>query len=243
MLTLLFGAAVAGTTAIDVAGARSLGMPRLHEPFEDCECVAMTWDSARGPLTLEVPLDDISRIEHTTGDGPHEVALVVSDGTRLPLEEAPCVFAEQASAKYQTVLGIDVQVVGDRAADGSTCGDAFEDLRQWSEEVNRLQRSSVHYISNDDLQLASLTVVSSKGNDGEVATVKRTLAASRSRAARCWADAEDAGSVVMVSKGGALKARRSGDAGVDACMSELAASTTMPAGTAKVKVVFGPPNG
>jgi len=249
LLTLMLGgalgiapAAFAGTTAIDAASAESLGMPRLHEPFTDCNCVAMTWDSSKGPLTLEVGRDQVDHLEHDVSEveAPNRLTLVTTAGQRIPLEEAPCVFAERAADKYTTVLDIPVEIVGEQAADGSTCGDTFQDLREWSDEVTRRQHENLHYIESSDLQLASLKVLSSKGAAPEIAGVKRALAASRSRAASCWGEASEA-TVVVKAKGGALHAKRTGDATVDACFLEMVSATAIPAGKVKVKAIFGPP--
>jgi len=240
VLGVFGGAANAAPTPIDAQSAQSLGMPRLHEPFTDCDCVAMTWDTENGPLTLEVPRDQVDHLEHAVTDGPNKLALVTTEGARIQLEEAPCVFAERAGRRYVEVLGLSVELVGTPLADDSTCGDTFQDLRAWNDEVIRLQHEGIKYVQSSDLKLASLKVLSSKGAETDVATVRRTLAATRGRAASCWTEGSGA-SVVVMAKGGALRAKRSGDAGVDACISEMVSATSIPAGKAKVKVVYGPP--
>ena len=241
--------ALAATTPIDVVTASQLGMPRLHDPFSDCQCVGMTWDDGGETLTLEVPVADIVGLERVVVEGGHDVSLVLVSGERLLLEQAPCVFAEQMSQKYATVLALQTTVVG---AEGeqvdATCGDVLEGVRQWSAEVQRQQREAVHYLSTEDIPLASLQVLSSKGEEGAVTGARRALAAARTRAASCWTgDASAASESVQLTvkgSGGArpkVKAKAVGVAALDRCFDEIASAVSIPAGKIKIKAVYGPP--
>jgi hypothetical protein len=249
MLTILTTVALAGQVAVDVDAAVELGLPRLHDAFRDCQCVGMTWDADGSDYVLDLPAHDIARLERVEGEFQHTVAVVLHDERRIVLEEAPCVYAQQALEKYRDVLGVPVVVVTADGEEGEpTCGDVLGALRVWSEEARRLDHQNVRYMSTDDIPVASLQVLQKKGDATTVTGATRALAATRTRAASCWSgDAADSDATVQLtvkgSGGGAprVKARHVGVQSIDRCFDELASAVAIPAGKVKVKAVFGPP--
>lgn len=249
MFALLLAAAWAGPVAVDAEAATGLGMPRLHEPFVDCQCVGMTWETATGTVTLEVPVAEVARLERVVADGPHELALVTAAGHRIVLEEAPCVYAASIGTRYTDVLGLPVTVVDDQGAEVvGACADGLAEVREWSERMAKLEKDAVHYMTTADLGVAELEVLSSKGEEGLLTSARRALAATRTSAGRCLGRVEEGvepPAIQVTVKGSAaatrVKARPTGAPEVDACMDDLVGAMALPSGKMKLKAVYSAP--
>ena len=246
---LLIGAAMADPVVIDVDTALTLGLPTVHDPYKECDCIRLGWDGEGEGFSLELPSANVSHFEHRVlVDQPHEMVLVLNAGQQLVLEQAPCPYVQSGIDKYQLVLRTErrlLDAAGEPLADA--CGDIFQSVRDWDDEQRRRRENSVHVVSTDDVALSRLSVKSTKGDEADVTLVRRALAASRTTAARCWTESATSESQVawtVSSKPGQrpkVKAVPSGDAEVDACFDQLAAAIPFPpVGKTKIKVAFRP---
>jgi len=230
--------------AIDVTEAAALGMPRLHEPFVDCQCVGMTWSAGNAdPLVLELPKDTIGSIRHDVLDGPHELRLVLASGDELLLEQAPCQFVALATVKYSAVLGIPaltVDAAGEAVVDA--CGPPIIDIESIGSMRKRAMAAELVRI--DDRKRARMELVSAKGEPQVVLGVRSTLDAAVMGAGQCFGRApvppNTRVDVTVLTRGGGsrFKARPIGVDAVDQCFDELASQLPFPTGKAKVRVAY-----
>jgi hypothetical protein len=229
---------------VDMAEALALGMPRLHEPFTDCQCVGMTWAVGAGePLVLEIPRADITAVRHDVLDGPHELRLVLASGEEMLLEQAPCRYVALAAAKYSSVLGIPEETVDvDGALIEDPCGPPIVDIE--SMESMRKRAMAAEQSRLDDRQRARMELVSAKGEPQVVLGVRSSLNAAVMGAGQCFGRAPVAPETrvdVKVSTRGSevrFKTRPIGVEAVDRCFDELGDQVALPAGKAKVHVAY-----
>ena len=237
--------------AITLEQAVGLGMPRLHEPFSDCGCVAMTWQVNGEPVVVEVPREEIALVRHRVIDGPHELSIHTKGGIDVLLEQAPCPFVYQGIAKYAYVLEVPSETVDALgAAVEPSCGEMFQEVKDWEDMRARARaaEAAAAAAAAQPVKTAALELISAKGDDAAVLGVRTSLSAARVTAGECWNRADvaaDARVVVTVAtKSGSparVKTGRVGDAVVDSCFEELARNVRLPQGNAKVRVAYSPP--
>ncbi len=229
---------------VSVQEAAALGMPRLHEPFVDCQCVGMTWSTNKPePLVLELPRDAIASIRHDVLDGPHELRLVLASGDEVLLEQAPCQFVALAITKYSAVLGIPgdtVDAAGEAVVDA--CGPPIIDVE--SIVSMRERAMAAEKVRIDDRRRARVELVSARGEPQVVLGVRSTLDAAVMGAGQCFGRApvlpNTRVAVTVHTRGddSRFKARSIGVDAVDQCFDDLASQLPFPSGKAKVRVAY-----
>ncbi len=225
--------------------ASALGMPRLHEPFKDCNCVGMTWSPSGTlePLVLELPRAELSAIRHDVLDGPHELTLVLASGEEMMLEQAPCRYVEQAVIKYAGVLDLPsatLDAAGKEVV--QACGPPIVDVESMT--AMRERAMAAEQVRIDDRRRARMELVSAKGEPQVVLGVRSTLNEAVMGAGECFGRApvpRDTRVDVKVSTRGSdvrFKASAIGVDAVDQCFDELAGKVAFPIGKAKVRVAY-----
>jgi hypothetical protein len=232
---------------IDVQQAATLGLPLTHDALTACDCLRLTWDNG---VTLDIPRTSIARFEQVVkANGPHEMAVVMVDGSRLTLEDAPCPFVAAGIDRHQLTLRSERAVIDESGATVEAACDVFGEVLAWDEARRQRGQGGVRVISADDMFFSVLTVDKVKGEPSSADAIRRALAVGRASAAKCWAlaDGVSAGLSVgwtVTAKAGVrpvVKSRPSGHDAVDACFADLAANMQMPEGEpAKLKVTFRP---
>ncbi len=232
--------------AVTLEEAMALGMPRLHEPFFDCQCVGMTWSGPDGlALVHELPKASIASVRHDVLDGPHELRLVLTSGEELLLEQAPCRFVEVGVSKYSGVLQVPgLTVDGDGAEVTEACGPRAVDVQLEQMERMHERAMAAEQTRVGDRKRARMELVSAKGEQQVVLGVRSSLGEAVMGAGQCFGrapvPAETRVDVRVSTKGDAsrFKATPIGVEPVDQCFVELGESVAFPVGKAKVRVAY-----
>ena len=225
--------------------ASALGMPRLHEPFKDCNCVGMTWSPSGSvePLVLELPRAELMAIRHDVLDGPHELTLVLASGDEMMLEQAPCRYVELAASKYACVLDLPSSTLdaAGQEVEGA-CGGPIVDVE--SMRAMRERAMAAEQVRIDDRRRARMELVSAKGEPQVVLGVRSTLNEAVMGAGECFGKApvpQDTRVDVKVSTRGSdvrFKASSIGVDAVDQCFDALAGKVAFPVGKSRVRVAY-----
>ena len=238
------GAPLGAGEAVSLQEALALGMPRLHEPFADCQCVGMTWSGAEGKALIhELPREAIASVRHDVLDGPDELRLVLTSGEELLLEQAPCRYVARGVIKYSGILGVPGLTVDAEGAEVvEACGPPVVDVEAMREAHEQAMAAEQERI--DDRKRARMELISVKGDPQVVLGVRSSLHDAVMGAGQCFgkapvpADTRVAVKVTTKGTGARYKASSIGVEPVDRCFAELGDKVMFPAGKAKVKIAY-----
>jgi hypothetical protein len=107
---------------LTLADARGLGVPAEHAALDACDCIALTWTNGGADSTYQLPRSLVQELRHeVTPAGRHDLTALLTDGTTLSLEQAPCAITTSMAATY--AIRLDLTVTGSGV--GVACNDAI----------------------------------------------------------------------------------------------------------------------